>query len=159
MHISKHKPRLNINLIMNEISSCQRSVPLYTSFLCIFYSGDFMPQWALSNGCNFLEQMSRNFQPSRIISMKLVLKKKDSKNLLISLERFKSFYFKRKTAFNYNFFWSTRPVVITIFTCVVCTFVLSKSHKTKQISRENSDRYWRDCGSGRVDHWWHSCIV
>ena len=29
----------------------------------------------------------------------------------------------------------------------------SKSSKTKQ--SENNVRYWRDCGSGRVDHWWH----
>ena len=28
----------------------------------------------------------------------------------------------------------------------------SKSHKTKQLSSENSDRYKQDCGSGRVDH-------
>ena len=35
----------------------------------------------------------------------------------------------------------------------------SKSSKTKQISGENSDRSWGDCGSGRVDHWWHlSCL-
>ena len=30
--------------------------------------------------------------------------------------------------------------------------------KTKQMSSENNVHYWRDCGSGRVDHWWHlSC--
>ena len=29
-------------------------------------------------------------------------------------------------------------------------------NKTKQISSENSDRYWRDCGSVHVDHWWHT---
>ena len=31
----------------------------------------------------------------------------------------------------------------------------SKSGQIKQISSENNVRYWRDCGSGRVDHWWH----
>ena len=31
----------------------------------------------------------------------------------------------------------------------------SKSRSTKQNSSENSDRCWRDCGSGRVDH----CLV
>ena len=31
--------------------------------------------------------------------------------------------------------------------------------KTKQISSEANVRCWRDCGSGRVDHWWHlSCL-
>ena len=34
---------------------------------------------------------------------------------------------------------------------------LCRSSKTKQ--SENIVRYWRDCGSGRVDHWWHlSCL-
>ena len=32
---------------------------------------------------------------------------------------------------------------------------LSKSCKTKQSSSENSDPYCRECGYGRVDHWWH----
>ena len=42
---------------------------------------------------------------------------------------------------------SVRPSVLPHF---------SKSSKTKQI--ENNVRYWRDCGSGQVDHWWHpSC--
>ena len=33
--------------------------------------------------------------------------------------------------------------------------------KTKQMSSENNFHYWRgDCGSGRVDHWWHlSCVM
>ena len=37
---------------------------------------------------------------------------------------------------------------------------LFKISKNKKLSSENySDRYWRDCGSVRVDHWWHtSCI-
>ena len=31
--------------------------------------------------------------------------------------------------------------------------------KTKQISSENNVRYWQDCGSDQVDHWWHlSCF-
>ena len=57
-------------------------------------------------------------------------------------------------------FWSTRPTrMITIFARVVCPSVLtSKSLKTKQLSRENSDRYWQDCGAGRVDHWWDTCL-
>ena len=37
----------------------------------------------------------------------------------------------------------SRPVVIIVFAHVV---------KTNQISSENNDRYWRDRGSGRVDH-------
>ena len=56
--------------------------------------------------------------------------------------------------------WSTRPTltaeVITTFKRSVRPSVLphfSKSHKTKQISSENSDRYCRDCGSSQVDHW------
>ena len=40
-----------------------------------------------------------------------------------------------------------------VFTHVVRPF--SKSCKTKQISSENYVHYWRDCGSGRVDH----CLV
>ena len=35
----------------------------------------------------------------------------------------------------------------------------SKSRHTTQISSKNSDRYLRDCGSGRVDHWWHTSLV
>ena len=31
----------------------------------------------------------------------------------------------------------------------------SKSSKTKQISSENNVHNLRDCGYGRVDHWWH----
>ena len=35
-------------------------------------------------------------------------------------------------------------------------FPLFKSRKTK--TTESNVRYWRDYGSGRVDHWWHlSC--
>ena len=56
-----------------------------------------------------------------------------------------------------------RPtVMITIFTHVVCLYFgpsvrahFSKSCKTKQIASENNVRYWHDCWSGRVDHWWH----
>ena len=32
------------------------------------------------------------------------------------------------------------------------SFQLSHKNKTNFKSSENSDRYWRDCGSGRVDH-------
>ena len=46
------------------------------------------------------------------------------------------------------------PVVITILALVVCPSVQGphflKSSKTKQ--SENYVCYWRDCGSGRVDH-------
>ena len=40
-----------------------------------------------------------------------------------------------------------------------CLYVhFSKSSKTRQISSENNVHYWRDCGSSRVDHWFHlSC--
>ena len=38
----------------------------------------------------------------------------------------------------------SRPVVIIVFTYVVCTNI----YKTKQISSENNVRYWRDCVSG-----------
>ena len=37
----------------------------------------------------------------------------------------------------------------------LCPSHFSKSRKRKQTSSENSHCYWRDCGSGRVDH---SCI-
>ena len=36
--------------------------------------------------------------------------------------------------------------------CLSVRHHFSKFHKTKQLSSENSDCYWRDCGSGRVDH-------
>ena len=50
-----------------------------------------------------------------------------------------------------------RPAV-TIFARVVCPFVLFKISQNKTIFKENSDHYWRDCESGRVDHWWQlSC--
>ena len=69
------------------------------------------------------------------------------------------------TSTNWRFSWFTRgrPTVtagvITIFARVVCTSVLPsvplfKFSPNKQLSSENSDRYWRDCGPGRVDHWW-----
>ena len=41
------------------------------------------------------------------------------------------------------------PVGIVVFEHVVCP-QFSKSSKTKQ--SKNNVRYWRDCGSGRVDH-------
>ena len=53
-------------------------------------------------------------------------------------------------------------IVITIFTRDVRTSVcphFSKYRKTNQISSENSDPYWWDCGSGKGGHWWHlSCL-
>ena len=57
---------------------------------------------------------------------------------------------------------ANRPVVIIVFAHVVLPYVrphFSKYSKTKQISNENNVQYWQDCGSGRVDHWWHlSCF-
>ena len=56
-----------------------------------------------------------------------------------------------------------RPTVtagrITIFPYVVCTSPYFKISLYKKLSSENSDRYWLDCGSGRVDYWWHTCLV
>ena len=48
-----------------------------------------------------------------------------------------------------------RPtVVIIVFAHVVRSYVRpSTLFKTKQISSENNVHYWRDSGSGRVDHW------
>ena len=56
----------------------------------------------------------------------------------------------------------TRPVVIIILAQISVRSSVrphfSKYRKPKQTSRENNDRYWWDCGSGRGDHWWHmSC--
>ena len=55
----------------------------------------------------------------------------------------------------------SRPVVIT-FKHVVCPSVLTlKSQEylnVEQISSENSDCYWGNCGSGRGDHFRpHAC--
>ena len=53
----------------------------------------------------------------------------------------------------------SRPVRIIVFAHVVRasvpTFQILQNKTT-----ENNVRYWRDCGSGRVDHWWHlSCTL
>ena len=57
-------------------------------------------------------------------------------------------------------YWSTRPVVIFVFAHVISSHVRpSPLFKTKLISYENNDRYWRDCGSGRVDHWCHQSVL
>ena len=54
----------------------------------------------------------------------------------------------------------SRPVVIIVFAHVVRSYVRpSPLFITKQNSNKNNVRYWRDCGSGRVDHWWHTCLV
>ena len=61
--------------------------------------------------------------------------------------------------------WSTRPsqsVVITIFTHIVRLSVpnVQSLFKIKHTSSENNDRYFRECGSNRGDHWWHtSCLT
>ena len=52
-----------------------------------------------------------------------------------------------------------RPtLVITIFTYVLRPYILTdvptfEPPQNKTIFNENSDRYWRGYGSGRVDHW------
>ena len=51
----------------------------------------------------------------------------------------------------------SRTVVIIVVVHIVRSSVrphISKSSKAKQITSENNIHYWRDCGSGRVDHWW-----
>lgn len=52
--------------------------------------------------------------------------------------------------------WHTiTPVAITIFKHVVRTSICLQFSKSRQISNENNDCYWRDYGSGREDHWGH----
>ena len=53
--------------------------------------------------------------------------------------------------------WSLFSHVLSVHPSVRSHF--SKYRKTKQLSSENSDRYWRDCGSGRVDHWRYTFLV
>ena len=53
----------------------------------------------------------------------------------------------------------TRPVVTIVFTHVRKYGRVSKSSKRKQISSESNVHYWQEFGSGRVDHWWYSCLV
>ena len=49
-----------------------------------------------------------------------------------------------------NMYWSTRRLAVTAGS--------DDYFHTTQFSSGNSDCCWRDCGSGRVDHWWHlSC--
>ena len=45
--------------------------------------------------------------------------------------------------------------MLSVRTTVSTSVRLSPLFKIKQISSENNVHYWRDCGSGRVDHWWH----
>ena len=72
-------------------------------------------------------------------------------------------FMESRLLLTFSQYWSTRPTR-TFTACRdhcfrTCPFVrphFSISSKTKQ--RENNVRCWRDCGSGRVDHWWHlSC--
>ena len=54
------------------------------------------------------------------------------------------------------------PVVIIIFAHVSVRPSIRPSVRpvqNKQNLSENSDPYWKDCGSGRVDYWWHASIV
>ena len=53
----------------------------------------------------------------------------------------------------------SRPVVITFFAGVVRPSVPTIQNLAKRSSSENSDHYWRECGSGRVDHWWQAFHV
>ena len=55
-----------------------------------------------------------------------------------------------------------RPTVTASSDHYFCTWCSSnltfQNLAEKQPSSKNSDCYWRDRGSGRVDHWWHSCL-
>ena len=51
----------------------------------------------------------------------------------------------------------TVTVVVSVHLSVRPHF--SKSHKPKQFSGENSDPNWRGYGSGRMDHWWDTCLI
>ena len=56
-------------------------------------------------------------------------------------------------------FWSTRQWSLRSHVVSVCPSVRPHFSKTRKTSpSENSDRYWRDCGSGQVDHWWHAYL-
>ena len=46
-----------------------------------------------------------------------------------------------------------RPTITSI--CMAVRPHFSKSSQAKQMSSEDNVHSWRDCGSGRVDHWWH----
>ena len=52
-------------------------------------------------------------------------------------------------------YWSTRPDPQSRPVVIIVIRRPSPLFKTKQVSSENNVRYWWDCGSGRVDHWWH----
>ena len=45
-------------------------------------------------------------------------------------------------------------VVFIVFAHVVRSYVRPQFSNQNKF-QENNVRYWRDCGSGRVDHWWH----
>ena len=45
----------------------------------------------------------------------------------------------------------SRPVGIIVFAHVVRPYV--RLHFSN-LEKQNNRNYWRDCGSGRVDHWW-----
>ena len=49
----------------------------------------------------------------------------------------------------------SRPVVVIIFAHVVRPSVHPHFLNLTKQTTENNGRYWRDCGSGRLDHWWH----
>ena len=40
-----------------------------------------------------------------------------------------------------------------------CPYVPTFQNLAKQFSSEKCDRYCWACGSGRVDHWWYTCLV
>ena len=54
-----------------------------------------------------------------------------------------------------------RPTVMASTDHWFCTCHPSvRPHFSKQNkTTENNGHYWRDCGSGRVDHRWHTCLV
>ena len=59
-----------------------------------------------------------------------------------------------------RFFLFTRPThshggreLSSVVCSSVLTSVPTKSRKIKQTSSENTNHYWRDCRSGKVDHW------
>ena len=49
---------------------------------------------------------------------------------------------------------SVRPYVCRHFSN--SKYLINK--RIKIIIKKNNYRYWRDCCSGRGDHWWHTCI-
>ena len=78
------------------------------------------------------------------------------------------FWLIQRGEFQFFSFWSTRPIHVTASAshyfhtwCLSVPPPLFQIWKTKQIPRNNINFinfYWRNCGSGRVDHL-HTCLV